>query len=106
MEAVTLSSTEILVSWTPPPEIDQNGVITHYEVHYEPFTTFNGTFTSNSASTNGSGLQIVLVSLQENVKYSVTVRAYTSVGPGPFSSAVLNATIEDGKIYEKYERFL
>ena len=91
----TISSTEILVSWDEVPEIDQNGVIILYDVQYEPLMTFGGelmTMTMNTSNTS-----IVLGGLQEYVEYNVSVRAYTSVGPGPFSPGVDNQTFEDGK---------
>ena len=89
------SSTEILVSWDEVPTIDQNGVIILYDVQYEPLITFGGelmTMTMNTSNTS-----IVLGGLQEYVEYSISVRAYTSVSPGPFSPGVDNRTFEDGK---------
>ena len=93
--AATVSSTEILVSWDEVPAIDQNGIIILYEVQYEPLMTFGGqlmTMTMNTSNTS-----IVLGGLQEYVEYNISVRAYTSVGSGPFSPAVDNRTFEDGK---------
>ena len=93
--AITVSSTEILVSWDEVPTIDQNGVIILYDVQYEPLITFGGelmTMTMNTSNTS-----IVLGGLQEYVEYSISVRAYTSVSPGPFSPGVDNRTFEDGK---------
>ena len=95
VEPATISSTEILVSWDEVPAIDQNGIIILYEVQYEPLMTFGGqlmTMTMNTSNTS-----IVLGGLQEYVGYNITVRAYTSVGPGPFSPGVDNRTFEDGK---------
>ena len=91
----TISSTEILVNWDEVPAIDQNGVIILYDVQYEPLMTFDGalmTMTMNTSNTS-----IVPGELQEYVQYNITVRAYTSVGPGPFSPGVDNRTFEDGK---------
>ena len=91
----TISSTEILVSWDEVPAIDQNGVIILYEVQYEPLMTFDEalmTMTMNTSNTS-----IVVGGLQEYVEYNITIRAYTSVGPGPFSPGVDNRTFEDGK---------
>ena len=94
VQALTSSSTAILVTWDPVPEIDRNGIITQYEVE---FSTFTEIFTSNLTTTNGSQLMVELEGLEEYVEYSVRVRAYTSVGPGPFSLAVVTRTLEDGK---------
>ena len=92
--AITVSSTEILVSWYDVPTIDQNGVIILYEVQYEPLVTFGGELVTMTMNTSNSS--IVLERLQEYVEYNISVRAYTSVGPGPFSPGVENRTFEDG----------
>ena len=93
--AATVSSTEILVSWDEVPAIDQNGIIILYEVQYEPLMIFDGE--PMTMAMNTSNTSIVLGGLQEYVEYNITVRAYTSVGPGPFSPGVDNRTFEDGK---------
>ena len=96
MQALTSSSTAILVTWDPVPEIDRNGIITQYEVEFN-HSTFNEISTSNLTTTNGSQLMVELEGLEEYVEYSVRVRAYTSVGPGPFSVAMVSRTLEDGE---------
>ena len=90
------SSTAIMVTWDPVPEIDRNGIITQYEVEFNQ-STFNEISTSNLTTTNGSQLMVELEGLEEYVEYSVRVRAYTSVGPGLFSVAVVKRTLEDGE---------
>ena len=95
MQAITSSSTAILVTWEPVPEIDRNGIIAQYEVEFNQ-STFNQISTGDLTTTNASQLMVELEGLEEYVEYSVRVRAYTSVGPGPFSVAVINTTLEDG----------
>ena len=95
MNATVLSSTEIQVNWTEVPEIDQNGVITGYEVMYEPLMNFSGQITTLTVNT--TNLSITLMDLEEYVEYSISVRAYTSVGPGPYSVGIVRRTLEDGK---------
>jgi len=85
-----------MVTWDPVPEIDRNGIITQYEVEFNQ-STFNEISTSNLTTTNGSQLMVELEGLEEYIETSVRVRAYTSVGPGPFSVPVMNRTLEDGK---------
>ena len=92
-----VSSTEILVTWDPVPAIDQNGIITTYEVLYQPMETFNDTISSNLMISNQTS--ILIADLQESVLYNISVRAYTSVGEGPFSEEVLAMTFEDSKVY-------
>ena len=96
VQALTSSSTAILVTWDPVPEIDRNGIITQYEVEFNQ-NTFNEISLSNLTTTNGLQLMVELEGLEEFVEYTVRVRAYTSVGPGPFSVAVMNRTLEDGE---------
>jgi len=83
-----------MVTWEPVPEIDRNGIITQYEVEFNQ-STFNEISTSNLTTTNGPQLMVELEGLEEYVEYSVRVRAYTSVGHGPFSVAVVNRILED-----------
>ena len=101
MQALTSSSTAILVTWDPVPEIDRNGIITQYEVEFNQ-STFNEISTSNLTTTNGSQLMMELEGLEEFIEYTIRVRAYTSVGPGSFSVAVVNRTLENGKIGIKH----
>ena len=91
------SSTEILVIWNGVPLIDQNGLITTYEVLYEPFGTFDDLMNIGSTTVNvtATDLSTLLVNLQEFVSYRIAVRAYTSIGPGPYSDDVLETTLED-----------
>ena len=96
VQAITSSSTAIMVTWEQVPEIDRNGIITQYEVEFNQ-STFNEISTSNLTTTNGPQLMVELEGLEEYVEYTVRVRAFTSVGPGPFSAAVVNRTLEDSE---------
>ena len=91
--ATTQSSTEIQVNWTEVLEKDQNGLITFFEVIYNPLTTFDVLTALTVNTTNSS---ITLMDLEEYVEYNISVRAYTSVGPGPYSVGIVRRTFEDG----------
>ena len=91
VQADALSSTEIRVSWTEVSEIDRNGIITTYEVMYEPL----GVLTPSTVNT--TNLTIIVDGLGKYVEYNISVRAYTSVGPGPYSEEITNRTLEDSK---------
>ncbi len=85
------------------PEIDQNGDIIVYEVRYDPLETFGGQIaTGYKNTTDGSELMITLEDLQEYVEYNISVKAYTAVGPGPFSIGMLQITMEACKLYKLY----
>ena len=95
--ATVVSPTSIMVTWDMVPPIDQNGVITMYEVLYEPQETFNGSIMSNTTTVDGTARAVNLTGLEEYVNYTISVRAYTSAGEGPYSDGVIELTDEDGK---------
>ena len=95
VKAVSLSSTEIKVTWEDVPLIDRNGIITMYEVKYTPLENFDGAI--GTATTNVSAVAVVVTELEEYVNYNISVRAYSRVGPGPYSDQVTALTYEDGK---------
>ena len=64
-----------------------------YEVQYEPLGTFGG-----QISTSTVNISIILTNLQEFVDYTISVRAYTSAGPGPYSDPVTERTDTDCKL--------
>ena len=98
--AVNISSTAIRVSWDPVPLIDQNGVITRYEVEYSQ-TTFSEVSMYNTTTVDSTTLMVDLTGLEEYVVYSIRVRAYTRVGAGPYSDVVNVTTSENSKKYWK-----
>ena len=91
VSVIVLSSSEILVSWSEIDPISQNGIITLYEVVYSAGSSLN-----QSIFSNGSSFALHITGLEEDVEYSISVRAYTSVGPGSFSNVVMKTTKEDG----------
>ena len=99
MQANATSSTEIMVTWEEVLPIDQNGIITNYEVRYEPLQ-----FTESLSImfVNTTDMTVNLTNLQEYVEYNISVRAYTSVGFGPFSTEITERTFEDGRCLYGY----
>ena len=94
VSAISNSSTSIQVIWSEVPAIDQNGIITEYEVEYNQ-TTFNVDVNQTVWVNSTSAL---LTRLHEYVNYTIRVRAYTEVGAGPYSTAVTERTQQDGKL--------
>ena len=78
------------MTWVEIPGLDQNGVIIDYEVQIEALD-FPADILLNTTD-----LLLVVTGLEEYVNYSISVRAYTSVGPGPYSDPVTERTLEDG----------
>ena len=84
------------VDWKQVNAIDRNGIITHYEVQFTQ-TKFNESM-MRTAVTSGDVFSLVLTNLEEFVMYTVTVRAYTVVGAGPYSiNSSSNTTAEASK---------
>ena len=77
------------------PPIDQNGIITMYEVMYQPLETFNGNISTQTINVSGTEMSVFQIELQEFVNYTISVRAYTSVGAGPYSDEVTVLTLQD-----------
>ena len=94
-EAMVISPMEVEVSWLEVDPIHQNGIITVYEVDYLPLVNFSFEFT-DIRRVNTTNTTIVLMDLHESVQYNITVRAFTSVGGGPFSNPVASITHEAG----------
>jgi len=87
-----MSSTSILVGWSPPSELDRNGIITHYIVKYSSLDS------ESSINTTDNATQILVRNLRKYTNYSFTVRAVNKIGVGPPSvDNVRNTTSEDGK---------
>jgi netrin-G3 ligand len=93
--AMDISPTEIVVSWLEVRPIDRNGIIIAYEVDYQPEMNFNDSDTITRVNTTNT--TILLMDLHESVEYNITVRAYTSVGGGPFSGHVISGVPGDGE---------
>ena len=83
------------MKWGEVPAIDRNGIITQFEVMYEPQEA-GGSARRNV--TDASTFNILLDGLEEYVEYSITVRAVTAAGGGPFSSAISVQTPEGSTI--------
>ena len=96
VQALTVSAMEILVTWDPVPEIERRGEIDRYEVQFNQ-SSFDEIPSINYTMTDGPVLMLSLQNLEAFVEYSIAVRAYTSVGAGPFSPIVNNQTFQDGK---------
>ena len=92
VSAITTAPTSVNISWNQLPNIDRNGVIITYEVQFS-WNMGNVQLDTIYANTSGASNQLVFNRLQECVQYSISVRAYTSQGHGPFSAAVLDSSL-------------
>ena len=78
------------MTWDEIPGLEQNGIIINYEVRIVPLD-----FPADTLLTT-TNLSTLVTDLEEFISYSIEVRAYTSVGPGPYSDPVTERTLEDG----------
>ena len=83
------------MTWEDIPLIDQNGVITTYEILYDPLETFDGLLAPQTFNT--TDLFAYITRLHQDVDYFISVRAYTNIGPGPYSEEISAMTPEDSK---------
>ena len=85
-----------MVTWKRVSAINESGIITNYEVEVDP-VDFTDILTI--AYVNTTNLSTVITGLQEYVEYDIRVRAYTVIGPGPFSPPETERTLEDGMCF-------
>eukprot|EP00731_Ephydatia_muelleri_P018403 Em0011g443a len=90
--ALTAAPTSVNVSWDQLPTTARNGIIITYEVKYS-WPLGDGQLGTMYVNTSGTPNQLVLNNLQECVQYTISVRAYTSQGPGPFSRDILDSSL-------------
>ena len=96
MTAMAESSTTIAVMWEEVPPIDQNGIIIAYEVVYTPLETFGRVVETNAVNVSGLNMSVDLTGLHEYINYTISVRAFTDVGAGPYTDPVTELTYEAG----------
>ncbi len=94
------------VMWDDVQQIDHNGVLITFEILYVPLETFIGVLYSTVVNISASNRSVILTGLQEYVEYNISVRAYTSVGAGPFSLAISARTSEMGIKWSICDEFI
>ncbi|XP_023706889.1 Down syndrome cell adhesion molecule-like protein Dscam2 isoform X2 [Cryptotermes secundus] len=96
VEAV--SSTQLAVSWEPPPEDRWNGILRGHYVGHRELGEVEGKHGYNFSEVpwllDGKG-QFRLDGLKKFCKYGLVVQAFNGRGSGPMSSEVVAQTLED-----------
>ena len=92
LAATSVSSTSFVLSWSPPPISQQNGIIREYRVNITEIQT------GISIILNSTSTSVSVLSLHPYYTYECTVSAYT-VGGGPYSDVFSVITSEDGMLY-------
>ena len=86
-----MTSTSFVLSWTPPADEDQNGVIIRYDINVLVQET-GESFELESPTT-----VLTVSNLDPYTTYICEVAAATSAGEGPYSNSYSVQTLEDGK---------
>ncbi|KAH0954098.1 hypothetical protein HN011_010881, partial [Eciton burchellii] len=97
LAARALSSSEILVTWSPPlPEL-RHGDIQGFNVGYRETSSNNPSYNFSAVSGDGEegGGELRLTGLRPYTRYTLVVQAYNQVGPGPLCEPLLTQTLED-----------
>ncbi|XP_027136037.1 roundabout homolog 1 isoform X6 [Larimichthys crocea] len=90
------NGTAIMVSWQPPPEEEQNGVVQEYKI----WCLGNESRYHINRTVDGSTLSVLIPSLAPGIRYSVEVAASTGAGPGVKSEITFFQLDAAGRITE------
>lgn len=91
VSAASATATGVRLQWNPPATHHQNGEIILYEVMYHQESNYVDDWTTNTTETS-----TVIEGLVPGTGYLFQTRAYTSRGPGPWSSPLEIVTIGKG----------
>ena len=92
----------INISWMMLECQDRHGNIAKFEVRYTS-SDFGDNFSQTLNTSSGNETSLELGGLEEFTNYTIEVRAYTAVGPGPYSSPMDVLTLPDRKYIVVYE---
>ncbi|KAI1893573.1 hypothetical protein AGOR_G00125110 [Albula goreensis] len=90
------NGTAILVSWQPPPEEEQNGVVREYKI----WCLGNESRYHINRTVDGSTHSVLIPSLSPGIRYSVEVAASTGAGPGVKSEITFFQLDSSGRMTE------
>ena len=99
------------ISWAPLAREKRNGIITEYEIKREKASTGarSKRSTGDITYSKSENTFAVVSGFQPGCKYKISVRAFTTIGPGPFGeektleSELLSSVIQDkGKLIVKF----
>ena len=95
LRIVSLSNSSVQVTWELIGPVLSNGIPSGYTVRHRA-TSLPGTSYSNCVVSAGTNT-LVITGLQIYTNYSVSVRAASHVGPGPYSPDSIVKTDEGSK---------
>ena len=96
---ITANSTAFQITWTKLSLDDSNGVIINYEVCYRLGSTVSHNCSQDMKFNVSDVNNTEIIGLKPARKYTVAVRAYTKVGPGPLGTSKSETTNQSRKYY-------
>ncbi|KAK4877583.1 hypothetical protein RN001_010089 [Aquatica leii] len=90
-----VSSTELLVTWSPPLFDLRHGDIQGFNVGYRSATMGAYNYTSITGDGEDGGGELLLGGLSKYMTYNIVVQAFNEVGPGPLTDPFTVQTMED-----------
>lgn len=101
----SVSSTELLVTWTPPlPEL-RHGDIQGYNVGFRIGNSGSYNFTSITGDGEDGSGELLFGGLAKYTRYTIVAQAFNEIGAGPLSEPATAQTMEDGKVFYIYLKF-
>lgn len=97
LSARPMSSSEVLVTWSPPLAETKNGEILGYNIGYKSALSSSNSYNFTQFSGNGeegTG-ELLLTELSKFHRYTITVQAFNQIGPGPLAEPISVQTLED-----------
>ncbi|XP_022256084.1 roundabout homolog 1-like [Limulus polyphemus] len=77
-----VNMTSAAIFWSPPPPQHRNGILEGYSI----YLLRNTSHIHSNITTNATSTSIVIRNLTAGATYTVKALAFTSIGPGPYSS--------------------
>ena len=96
---ITANATAFQITWTKLSEDDSNGVIVNYEVCYQLGSTVSDDCSQDMKFSVSDVSNTKITKLNPARTYTVAVRAYTNVGPGPIGTKKSETTDESRKYH-------
>lgn len=104
VEAVSVNTSSVRVTWQPPPERQQNGAVTGYRVMFasewarqqQDLSASDPPRDASTKMMSGSERSCVIGGLATWTVYRIWVSAFTRAGEGPHSDMIVFQTDEGG----------
>lgn len=93
---------ELIITWQLPQKQSWNGELLGYHVNFTEekhsninYNNSNRTVSKTITVHGWATTKSIITGLRKFTKYSIRIRAFNSVSPGPWSASVIGTTLED-----------